>query len=609
MKQTKSNETPRYSVRRSLRFMLSLAWKHAKSVIFLGITLSFLQIALNLAQLTIAPQILSKVESGAPLWELFATIGIFAGAIFLLTALSHYVETAQSIPLIAVRTNIVQQITLKSFTTSYPNCFDPEKRALLGKANQETQSNSQSTEEIWRTLQSLLTYVVCFALYLLTLTNVSVTLIFVVLVTALLATAVRLFAERKYRNAPEIGKYWNRFYYLHQRARSVESAKDVRIFGLGNWLRAIYADVLRLQAAFVLRREKKMVASAAFGVLMTVLQNGVAYAYLLKMALEGNLSASEFLLYFTAVSGFATWVSGILEKCATVYRQTQGIGSCIAYIEGEEQFRFGNGRTLPDTSKCELQLENVTFRYPGSEKNLFEHLNLTVHAGEKLAVVGLNGAGKTTLVKLLCGFFDPDEGRVTLNGIDIREFDRREYYKLLCAVFQEFSVLDVTVAENVAQSSETIDEEKVWKCLELAGLGDFVRGLPAGLHTHVGRDIYLDGVLFSGGQTQRLMLARALYKGGPLLVLDEPTAALDPIAESDIYQKYSEMAEGKTSLFISHRLASTRFCDRILFLADGKIAEEGTHAQLLAKNGAYAALYEVQSRYYQEGADFRGEER
>jgi ATP-binding cassette subfamily B protein len=262
---------------------------------------------------------------------------------------------------------------------------------------------------------------------------------------------------------------------------------------------------------------------------------------------------------------------------------------------------------LPDTSKCELRFENVTFRYPGSDKKLFEHLNLTIHPGEKLAVVGLNGAGKTTLVKLLCGFYDPDEGRVTLNGIDIREFNRREYYGLLCAVYQEFSVLDVTVAENVAQRVEGIDTERVWQCLAQAGLEDFVRQLPNGLDTHVGRDVYLDGVLFSGGQTQRLMLARALYKGGPILVLDEPTAALDPIAESEIYQKYNDMTQGKTALFISHRLASTRFCDRIIFLEDGKISEEGTHWALLEQGGAYAKLYEVQSRYYQEGADFRGE--
>ena len=228
-------------------------------------------------------------------------------------------------------------------------------------------------------------------------------------------------------------------------------------------------------------------------------------------------------------------------------------------------------------------------------------MNLTIHPGEKLAIVGLNGAGKTTMVMLLCGFYDPTEGRVLLNGQDIREFNRRAYYKLFSAVFQGFSILDTTIAECVAQTAQEIDLEKVQRCLAQAGLTETMAKFPQGVNTHFGREVYLDGVQLSGGQTQRLMLARALYKDGPILVLDEPTAALDPIAENDIYQKYSDMTAGKTSVFISHRLASTRFCDRIVFIADGGIAEEGTHQALLAKGGAYARLFAVQSRYYQEG--------
>ena len=231
-------------------------------------------------------------------------------------------------------------------------------------------------------------------------------------------------------------------------------------------------------------------------------------------------------------------------------------------------------------------------------------MNLTIHPGEKLAIVGLNGAGKTTLVRLLCGFFDPTEGHVLLNGRDIREFNRREYYQLFSAVFQEFSVLDVTVAENIAQTVENINYEKIHDCIEKAGLSALIQELPKGLDTHVGKEVFLDGVLCSGGQTQRLMLARALYKDGPILMLDEPTAALDPIAENDIYMKYNDMTQGKTSIFISHRLASTRFCDRIIFMADGTIVEQGTHESLLAQDGEYAKLFEVQSRYYQEGRDF-----
>ena len=228
--------------------------------------------------------------------------------------------------------------------------------------------------------------------------------------------------------------------------------------------------------------------------------------------------------------------------------------------------------------------------------------------GERLAVVGLNGAGKTTLVKLLCGFYDPTEGRVLLNGEDIREFNRQEYYTLFTAVFQKFSVLEATLEENVAQTREGIDEARVRECLEKAGLTERVAALPDDLKTHIGREVFEDGVLLSGGEMQRLMLARALYKNAPILLLDEPTAALDPIAENDIYQKYAAMTVGRTSVFISHRLASTRFCDRILLIDGGVIAEQGSHEELLACGGKYAGLFEVQSKYYREEGENDGRE-
>ena len=200
----------------------------------------------------------------------------------------------------------------------------------------------------------------------------------------------------------------------------------------------------------------------------------------------------------------------------------------------------------------------------------------------------------------MCGFYDPTEGEVLLNDVNIKQYNRNDYYKLFSAVFQQFSVLESTVAENVAQTYENINMERVKDVIAKAGLTQKIESFPKQYNTYIGRSVFEDGVELSGGETQRLMLARALYKNAPIIVLDEPTAALDPIAENDIYLKYNEMTKGRTSVYISHRLASTRFCDRILFIENGKIAEEGTHEELLRNNGGYAELFHIQSKYHQE---------
>jgi len=373
---------------------------------------------------------------------------------------------------------------------------------------------------------------------------------------------------------------------------------------LQNWLNELLDQFHNLYLDFTLRCERVEVIADITEAVLTMARNGIAYVYLINMALNEGLSVSEFLLYFTAVTTFTTWVMGILQEMSTLHKESLDISRVREFLEYPEPFKFEDGESIPATDLYELKLENVSFRYPSAEKDIIHDLNLTVHPGEKLAIVGLNGAGKTTLVKLLCGLLDPTDGKVLLNGKDIRDLNRRNYYDLFSAVFQDFSVLDVTVAEEIAQTTVGIDYDRIADCIEKAGLTDMIKKLPKGLHTHVGREVHLDGVLFSGGQTQRLMLARALYKDGPILLLDEPTAALDPIAENEIYMKYSEMTQGRTSLFISHRLASTRFCDRIIFVADGGIKEEGTHESLLALGGKYAKLFEVQSRYYQEGKEF-----
>ena len=605
----KDKSKPKYSMWQSICFMLRYAWKYCKQVLFLCMVLPVLELLLSLAQLYISPVILKLVEEAAPLTQLLGTIGVFSLVLLLLRGLKEYVNQNVLYGRVLIRSEIGNDINRKGCVTSYPNIVDPAVTKMQDKAFVCCSGNNKPTEYIWTILTGVLGNLFCFAAYLLLLSNLNWWLIVVILVTSTAGFLVNnRINEWAYRHREEEAAYEKQAYYLYSLMGDKALGKDMRIFGLKSWIDSIWDGVIRTCEAFVTRREKVYLWTNVIDVVLTVARNGVAYAYLIYLALNRELSASEFLLYFSAISGFATWVTGLLREFSTLRKQCLELSTVQEYLDYPEQFRFEGGIPIPNAESYELRLEHVTFRYPGSEEYLFKGLDLTIRPGENLAIVGLNGAGKTTIVKLLCGFYDPDEGNVLLNGIDIRRFNRREYYELFSAVFQEFSHLDVTVAENVAQDYENIDLARVNDAIEKAGLTKAVAELPKGLDTPVGRDVFLDGVLFSGGQMQRLMLARALYKDGPILVLDEPTAALDPLAEQDIYMKYNEMTAGKTSVFISHRLASTRFCDRIIFLADGAVKEEGTHEELLQLNGGYAALFEVQSRYYREGRDFRGEE-
>ena len=601
----KDKTKPKYNAAQNVGWMIKIAWKVRRRVLFLCVAMAALEVANNLAQLYVAPEILSRVERHAPMGELLGTIGLFTLALFLTMGLKEYFEKIVLFPRVDVRSNIVGMIGRKCNMTSFPNTLEAKFIKLREKAHQSTQSNDEATDLVWETLTELMQNVGGFLVYLTILSRLNEALLGVIVATCVAGFLLSRHSDNwEFRHRDEEESCYAKKSYIRRKAESVELAKDIRIFGLQGWLNELMDCVQNVYLDFLLRSEKVRLLSDVAEALLTMARNGIAYAYLLHMALRDSLSVPEFILYFTAVSTFTTWVMGILQAAQKLHEESLDISQVREFLDYPEPFRFEGGVAIPKADAYELKLEHVSFRYPGAEEDTIHDLDLTVRPGEKLAIVGLNGAGKTTLVKLLCGLFDPTEGRVLLNGVDVRDFNRREYYGLFSAVFQEFSILDVTVAENIAQTNENIDTQKLWGCIEKAGLTQTIQKLPKGLDTHVGREVYLDGVLFSGGQTQRLMLARALYKDGAILLLDEPTAALDPLAENDIYQKYKDMTAGKTSLFISHRLASTRFCDRIIFIADGRITEEGTHDQLLARGGAYARLFEIQSRYYQEGKAF-----
>ncbi len=598
----KKTPKPKYNLWQNTGFMLRTSRKYAKSVFPLCIVLALLSAGKSVAELLIAPAILNKIELSASLGSVVFTIAAFALVLMLLSGLRSYVDTNALFGRIAVRSQgIYLSISRKYAETSYPNLLNTDFLALGEKASAACAGNSESSEAIWTTLTDLMTSCIGFVVYLALLTNLNLWLAALVAAT----TAVSYFASKRinewgYLHRSEELELTKRIEYANKTATSREFAKDIRMFGLRGWLEDLWGSTMRLYSAFCAKRERKYIWANIIDIVLTFLRNGIAYAFLIGITVKNGLPASQFLLYFAALSGFAQWVVEILDKLSVMHKQSLDISTIREFLDWDEPFDLNGGERIAfePNKQYEIRLDDVSFRYPKADKDTLSHINLTVHPGEKLAIVGLNGAGKTTLVKLVCGFLDPTEGRILLNGEDIRKFNRNDYYALFSAVFQEFSVLDVTVKENVAQCVDGIDEARVWQCIDKAGLTEKIKSLPKGIETHLGGRVFKDGVEFSGGQTQRLMLARALYKNAPILVLDEPTAALDPIAENDIYQKYNEMTHGRTSFFISHRLASTRFCDRIIFVDGGKIAEEGTHDELLKNGGGYAYLFEVQSKYY-----------
>ena len=596
---------PKYNMAQNSWFMIKLAWTSGeKKVIVLSLLSALFAVVLNLINLYVSPTILSVVERQASVTELIATIVVFVAALMLVSAASSYVNTNTLYGRVSVRCEIINLLNRKMATTSYQNISDERFKTLKIKVQETIGSNRAATEAVWTTLTDLTTNIVGFAFYVVLMSSIQPLLLLAILATTVVSYFVsNRLSEWGYKHREEESEYSTQIYYLDRQSSNLTVAKDIRIFGLRSWLDDLYAKSMAAYTAFKRKEQGVYIWASVTDLVLTFLRNAIAYAYLIGLVIGNGLSVSEFLLFFGAVGGFTAWVSGILGGFNTLHKQSLDISSVRECLEFPEPFKFEDGDPIKteENRLYEIRLENVSYRYPGADKNTLTNINLTLHPGEKLAVVGLNGAGKTTLIKLICGFLDPTEGRILLDGKDIRDYNRRDYYKMFSAVFQEFSLLAGTIATNVAQDSEGFDMERVKDCVEKAGLRKKIESLKDGYDTYLNREVFEDAMLLSGGETQRLMLARALYKNAPFIVLDEPTAALDPIAESEMYQKYNEMTSGKSSIYISHRLASTRFCDRIIMIADGGIGEEGTHEELLKAGGKYAELFEVQSKYYKEG--------
>lgn len=502
------------------------------------------------------------------------------------------------------------EVYRKSMTCFFQTYERKEIRDLSERATKATQQwdGVLPISDVPRRSLKLVEHFLCYLLFGSLISFVSPLLVPILTV----APAVNWLCARAYRNWEYAHRsHWTdleqKLWYVQGETSDFAAGKDIRIYGMAGWFRQVYADLTGQLSRWDRRKVWRSFLSRTADLFVILLRDGAAYALLIRMTLAGSISVDRFLLYFSAISAFASFIGGIMDEWNGIRSTSLVLCDFRQYLDLPEEDGSGeaDAESLLGTAP-EITFDHVSFRYEGAQSDTLTDLSFTIKAGSRVALVGLNGAGKTTLVKLLCGLYLPTSGDIRIDGISFRHFRRRDYYRLFSPVFQDVQAGFFSLAETVSgkvgtgESATATDLPRAEHCLRQAGLGEKLDALPQGIHSRLDKQLHPDGIELSGGELQKLMLARALYKDAPILVLDEPTAALDPIAENRIYLQYHEMAQGKTSLFISHRLASTQFCDRILYLKDGRIQEEGSHAELLALGGEYAAIYEKQSCWYRE---------
>lgn len=407
---------------------------------------------------------------------------------------------------------------------------------------------------------------------------------------------LKILKTKQSETTDNYSKLSGKFEYFYKLSKNAEASKDIKLYGFSDYLVKTAADFIYQIEHINAKYTKQSAAISGVRALLNLVRELVAYAYLTYLVLKNRLSVSDFIFCFGIITVFSNWIMNLvfsfmeISRCCTdcaLYREF--VEESVS--EGKPEVDFGEVRSI--------EFSNVFFTYPASDTETIRNMSFKVNKGENIAIVGENGAGKTTAIKLLCGLYYPSEGDILINGRSSREFSSDSYFDLFSAVFQDYCFMPMTIAENIT-AEQSYDKERLFAAFDKAGITDKINSLSEKENTLMVKDVYKNAADFSGGEKQKLLLAKAVYKNAPVLVLDEPTAALDPISENELYLKYNELTEDKISFFISHRLSSTRFCDRILFIKDGAVAESGTHEELMAKKGAYYRMYQTQSMYYRE---------
>lgn len=419
-------------------------------------------------------------------------------------------------------------------------------------------------------------------------------------------------AQKRYEHSrrQELAGEERRSEYLYQLMYDFSYGKEIRLYDLADWLGSRFMacrDKIRSIKEII---KKSELLGAWVELLLSLVREGIVYGYLVSMVAGNEMTVADFTMYAAAIGGFGEAFKRAARHLADGYGLSMQIDDYRSFMSRPDEMAQEPDPVPIPPAPYEFEFRDVSWRYPGSGHYVFRNLNLTIPKGHRLALVGHNGAGKSTFVKLLLRLYDVTEGEIFCNGINIRKFDRRAYYDLFSPIFQEVLPLGFSVADNIGVSDgKEIDRGRVGLCIYKAGLSDKINTLKYGADTCVLKIMDGEGTEFSGGEKQKLMIARALYKDGAVMLSDEPTAALDPLAEREIYESFDRLTENKTVVYVSHRLASTRFCDGIALFEEGRLAEYGTHEELMARNGKYAHMFHIQAKYYRQEGQGDEEER